>query len=201
MGFPFSSLYIMFLFVDLLISLQQYSSISIGSPDLIHQSCKKVAKSDPNLSYNFCVTTLEANPKSENATSIEELALVSIELTISNATKVRSNISHLLKQNKFTMNPNAENCLKDCLRFYSDAISSLRYAKCDFRSKNFARANLEISSAMDAPSTCEMEGGFARWKAGFLLLWPWRIMASFNGLWFLLLLRTCWHIDNLHNQV
>lgn len=156
MEFPFS------LFLLILFSLPK-CSISINS-DLIHQSCQKVAKTDPNLSYKFCVDALESDPKSENATSIEDLALVSIDLTISNATKIRSFVSKILKGEKppVLADPRARLCLKDCLQIYSDAIYDLHKARQNFRARDFASVGVEISAAMDAPSTCE--DGFGEMK-------------------------------------
>lgn len=126
------------------------------SYDLIHQSCKKAAKTDPNLIYNFCVTSLEANPKARKAKNLEELAVASIELTISNGTKIASTISNLLRQKtKVGIDPYTKGCLKDCSQLYSDAISTLYEAKFDIQSNDLEKANVEISSAMDASSTCE----------------------------------------------
>ncbi|PON48403.1 Pectinesterase inhibitor domain containing protein [Trema orientale] len=149
MGFPFSSLYIvMFIFSSL-------QNCSLGS-NFIQQSCKKAVKTDPNLRYDFCITTLEANPKTRKAKHLEELAIISIELTISNATEIASNISNLLRQKtEVVIDPYAKGCLKDCSELYSDAISALRDAKLDIESNDFEKANVDISSAMDASSTCE----------------------------------------------
>ncbi|EXC26733.1 Putative invertase inhibitor [Morus notabilis] len=151
MRFPFFSIYI-FIFIFLLLQ-----HCSLGSHDLIHRSCKKAAKSDPNLSYTFCVTSLEANLKNKkNVTDLEELAFASLDLTTYNATKIASKISMLLRQKiKVIDHPYAKNCLKDCQQLYSDAVSSLRDAKRDFKWRNFDRVNVEISSAMDASSTCQ----------------------------------------------
>lgn len=79
-----------------LFSLLQYRS---SGSNLVHQSCKR--KSDPNLSYTFCVTSLETNLKNKsNVTNPEELASTSIELAMSNATKIASKISMFLRQTK-----------------------------------------------------------------------------------------------------
>ena len=75
-----------------LFSLLQYRS---SGSNLVHQSCKRAAKSDPNLSYTFCFTSLETNLKNKNNVTNphEELASTSIELAMSNATKIASTIS------------------------------------------------------------------------------------------------------------
>ncbi|KAF3448195.1 hypothetical protein FNV43_RR08908 [Rhamnella rubrinervis] len=121
--------------------------------DLVHGSCTKASKSDPNLSYQFCVSTLESNPKIHTAETIQDLFEISLRLTISNASDVVSRVSKLLKGNKF--DSFAKLCLRDCLELYSNAVSSLKEALCDFKSKDLYSVNVEISSAMDASTTCE----------------------------------------------
>ncbi|KAH7514336.1 hypothetical protein FEM48_Zijuj11G0078000 [Ziziphus jujuba var. spinosa] len=126
---------------------------SFGS-DFLHSSCKKAAKSDRSFSYNFCVESLKANPKSQTARSIEELFIISFELTISNASEVASYVSKLLKDKKF--DGYARGCLHDCLELYSDAVYSLKEALRDYiKSKDLSNANVEISAALDASTTCE----------------------------------------------
>lgn len=126
---------------------------SFGS-DFLHSSCKKAAKSDRSFSYNFCVESLKANPKSQTAKSIEELFIVSFELTISNASEVASYVSKLLKDKKF--DDYARGCLHVCLELYSDAVYSLKEALRDYiKSKDLSNANVEISAALDASTTCE----------------------------------------------
>lgn len=121
--------------------------------DLVHVSCTEASKSDPNFSYQFCVSALESNPKSRTAETLQDLFVISVRLTISNASDVVSRVSKLLKDNKF--DDFAKLCLRDCLELYSDAVSSLKEALRDFKSKDLYKANVEISSAMDASSTCE----------------------------------------------
>jgi pectinesterase inhibitor-like protein len=125
-----------------------------GRSTLILRSCEEAAKSDPNLSYKLCLASLEANPKSQNA-SFEKLVAISIGLSISNATKIASKISELLKGQSFDMQKYARSCLKDCFQLYMDAVSSLKDAMRAFKSRDFATANMEVSSAMDASSTCQ----------------------------------------------
>lgn len=139
--------------IFLLIMILLFGCSSSGS-DFVHLSCKNAAKSDPNFSYSFCVESLKVNSKSQTARNIEDLFKISIELTISNASDVVFVVSKLLKDNKF--DGYARNCLHDCLELYSDAVSSLKEALCDFvKSKDLYNANVEISSAMDASTTCE----------------------------------------------
>ncbi|KAJ4846833.1 hypothetical protein Tsubulata_004630 [Turnera subulata] len=118
----------------------------------VHGYCKEAAHSDPNLSYAFCVASLEANPRSKKA-DLEELLNITLHLTISNATNIASSIKQLLDGKNF--DPYTRGALKDCLELYLDADSSLHDAICDFKSKDYFKANLDASAAMDSAITCE----------------------------------------------
>ncbi|XP_015580600.1 putative invertase inhibitor [Ricinus communis] len=133
-----------------IIFLSFHSSVSLKPT---HHYCKKAAKTDPNFSYEFCVTFLDANPMSKNAT-LEELVLISVELTISNSTNIKSYISQLLYQKN--MDTYTRGALKDCLELYSNANSKLHEAIRDsMKLKDYFKANLDVSAAMDSSSTCE----------------------------------------------
>ncbi|KAI4327224.1 hypothetical protein L6164_019712 [Bauhinia variegata] len=120
--------------------------------NLIRQSCQEASKGDPNLSYNFCVACLEANPKSR-PTRIEELVDVSIRITKSNTTNIISNISEFLRNQNLSQYAKA--CLRDCFDLYSDALSELQDAVYAFNSGDLDTANIKVSAALDASVTCE----------------------------------------------
>ncbi|KAI3441920.1 PMEI domain-containing protein [Psidium guajava] len=120
--------------------------------NIIHGSCKRAADGDPNISYEFCIACFEADPTSQ-PTSIEDLALMSINLTISNATEISSRILKLL-QNK-RLSHFAQDCLMACSELYSDACSKLRGVVDDFGSRDYYKANVDVSAVMDAAVTCE----------------------------------------------
>lgn len=122
------------------------------SSNLIQDSCENAAKNDPNLSYEFCVASLEANPRSQNAT-LQELVIISLGLTISNAKNISSHIEQLLSLKSFDKHTKIG--LQDCLELYSDAHSTLLEAMENVKLKDYEGANVEISSAMDASTTCE----------------------------------------------
>ncbi|XWS77365.1 hypothetical protein CRYUN_Cryun01aG0255000 [Craigia yunnanensis] len=138
------------LFLFLLISISTFHSITAN--DLVRQTCKKCAQRDPNLSYNFCVTSLQAAPKSHSADDLRELGIISIKLLGRNLTNSRSCIKELLK-NK--LDPFIRSCLHDCFDLYSDAIPATEQAIDDYKSKHYDDANIDVSSVMDASTTCE----------------------------------------------
>ncbi|XP_030533749.1 putative invertase inhibitor [Rhodamnia argentea] len=120
--------------------------------DIIHGSCRRAADGDPNISYGFCIACFEANPTSQPA-SIGDLALMSINLTISNATEISSCISKLLQNER--LSHFARDCLTACSELYSDACSTLRGVVDDFGSRDYYKANVDVSAVMDAAVTCE----------------------------------------------
>lgn len=124
--------------------------------NLIHETCKTCAQSDPNLSYAFCVTSLEAVPSSRRA-DLRQLGNISIRLTRHNVTKTRHRITKLLEKKK--LDPFVRGCLNDCFELYSDAMPSLKQALKYYKAKRYEDANIAVSSVIDASTTCE--DGFA----------------------------------------
>ncbi|KAJ4728772.1 Pectinesterase inhibitor [Melia azedarach] len=133
------------------------------SPSFIDDSCREAATGDPTLNYKLCVSSLESNPRSQNASSHAELTIISIGLTISNATNMSSYITRLISTSE-SFDKHTKNCLQDCLELYSDAGSTLQDAMNDFKSGDIVGAIVKISSAMDGSLTCE--DGFKEKKDG-----------------------------------
>ncbi|XVF22918.1 hypothetical protein REPUB_Repub12eG0212300 [Reevesia pubescens] len=153
MSQTFSSLpFPLFLFF-FLISTSTSSHCITANDNLIRQTCKKCAQSDPNLSYNFCVTSLLTAPKSHCADDLRELGMISIKLLRRSITNSRSYMKELLKNKK--MDPFVRSCLHDCFDLYSDAIPTTKEAIDDYKAKRYDDANIDVSSVMDASTTCE----------------------------------------------
>ena len=126
---------------------------SINGSNLISQSCKEASEHDPNLTYDFCVESLEAVSKNQPPNSLEDLVGMSIRLTKSNGTKIISNITKLLKNKKFDHYVKA--CLKDCFDLYKDSLLDLEDAVVAFKSKDLDTAGINLSAALDNSVTCE----------------------------------------------
>ncbi|CAI9764629.1 unnamed protein product [Fraxinus pennsylvanica] len=135
------------LFLSSLISTQP-----ANGQNLINETCKTLARDDPNISYNFCTTSLQAAPASQCA-SLHGLGMISIRLVRYNVTDTRCYIKDLMKNRKW--DPYAKQCLKDCFELFSDAISSVQQAMKYYNSKRYDDANVHLSSVMDAATTCE----------------------------------------------
>ncbi|XP_028075545.1 putative invertase inhibitor [Camellia sinensis] len=79
---------------------------------------------------------------------------ISIKLIQSNVTDTNCFIQQLIK-NKKLVNPFIQRCLEDCFDLYSDAIPSVEQAMENYDLERFVDANVELSSVMDAATTCE----------------------------------------------
>ncbi|KAF3542985.1 hypothetical protein DY000_02005907 [Brassica cretica] len=111
---------------------------SVQSSDLTKETSRVVirllidptaAAKDPNLKYDFCVQSLEQDQQSKTATSLSGL-------------------------NK-SYPPDTEPALRTCVKLYDDANGSLNEALMSVKSGDYRSANVHLSAARDAPSTCK----------------------------------------------
>lgn len=129
--------------------------------NLIQDSCKKAAASNPKIQLDFCVKTLEGNPQSKAAKSLADLVMASTKNAATKTTSLKAMADNLLKGEKFAKE--SEMPLRDCLELYTDATASLNEALTSVQSRMYKTAKVGMSAAMDAPSTCET--GFKERKA------------------------------------
>ncbi|KAK4268034.1 hypothetical protein QN277_024740 [Acacia crassicarpa] len=128
---------------------------------LIQEICKKTSETDPNVSLNFCISSLESDPSSHSIRlSLTKLGLISMNLTKNKVTETRVYIEHLLKKktkqgSSSSIDRYIKDCLKDCLELYSDAIATTEDAIGDYKRKRYLVSNIKVSSVLDAASTCE----------------------------------------------
>lgn len=131
--------------------------IFIGSPltkatNLVPDTCMKISKSDPNVKYDSCVSTFESDPRSSEA-SLEELAEISFNFSMSKAKSIHSTIGQLLKDPK--LDPFAKKALQTCSDLYSGAPDDLQEGLNALKRGDYALANLRASSAVDCGPDCE----------------------------------------------
>ncbi|KAK6930447.1 Pectinesterase inhibitor domain [Dillenia turbinata] len=124
-----------------------------GDINLIQNVCKKASSSSPNIEFKFCVASFTSDPKSRSATTVEQLGETAFEHPISMVNTISPKISELLKDPK--LSPKAKTALQDCSKLYSDATDQLKVALSSYNSKDYGKANVYASAAMDAASTCE----------------------------------------------
>ncbi|XP_028777973.1 putative invertase inhibitor [Neltuma alba] len=150
--YPFSLILILFLYSSHFISANNNNN----HVDLIAQTCKNLSRTDPNVSYRFCRTSLQADPHSRRVRNLRDLGFISLRLLRHNVTETRFHIKNLLKTTKKKkIDPFIREGLDDCLEVYSDAIPTLRDAIKDYKAKLYADCNVKVSSVLDASATCE----------------------------------------------
>ncbi|GKE90952.1 putative invertase inhibitor, partial [Tanacetum coccineum] len=127
--------------------------LSINGQGLIYDTCKTSSQQNPNVKFQFCTTSLQAAPASHCA-DLTGLGMMSIRLIRDNVTDTRCYIKQLLK-NSAKLDPFVKACLNDCFELYSDAIPDTKQAMKNYNAKSYFDANVQISSIMDAATTCE----------------------------------------------
>lgn len=125
---------------------------TITATNLISETCKKCAKNDANLSYKFCVTSLQAAPNSSSA-NLRQLGLISMKLVQHNVTDTKHFIKQLLKNKN--LDKFVRVYLDDCLELYTDAVPTIKQAIKDYKSKHNRDANIRLSAVSGASTTCE----------------------------------------------
>ena len=121
-------------------------------PDIVDETCRRIADDDPNVNYTFCTQALRSVSKSKRA-DIRGLAIISLKLAKANATHAKSRVKALLKEKQ--LSTYRKSCLQTCRELYSDAASSFRNSVKQIKSGRYADAKVYISSAVDAPGECE----------------------------------------------
>ncbi|GKU88557.1 hypothetical protein SLEP1_g2807 [Rubroshorea leprosula] len=125
----------------------------VPAHNLIHQTCKKCAETDPNIRYNFCASSLHAAPQAHCADNLRQLGIISLRLLRRNVTQTRSHIKEILHDRK--LDPFIRSCLLDCFDLYSNAVPLTRKAIKEYRGKRYYNVNIDVSAVMDTPTTCE----------------------------------------------
>ena len=138
----------LFIFVFLSLVISDATTHS----DIILKTCKQCSDSSPNVNYTLCVSSLQSVPKSHRS-NLRGLGVISVELSITNAKQVRSKVKNLLKANP--EDQFVKSSLETCLGLYTDAISGLMDSVKAIKSGHYDDANTWISSAVDAPGTCD----------------------------------------------
>ncbi|KAM0935209.1 putative pectinesterase inhibitor domain-containing protein [Dioscorea sansibarensis] len=124
---------------------------SISHASSIESTCKAVAKSSPNVDYDFCLSSLEADPQSHSADT-KGLAIISTKLSSANATSTKAKISALLLHAK---DQDTKSILKTCADVYSGLMDDLKSSMDALESSRYADAVSYLSAALTEPGTCE----------------------------------------------
>ncbi|KAG9449264.1 hypothetical protein H6P81_009229 [Aristolochia fimbriata] len=127
--------------------------IAIGTNDntLIPQTCQKAAESNPGLSYDFCIKTLQSSSKS-NTTELRWLGMIASSLTRAKATYGEKRVDVLLVK---TQDPYAQAKLNGCKQLYAEVWSDAKQGKYAFKTNNGAEANMHMGYALNKVVACE----------------------------------------------
>ncbi|KAI3938488.1 hypothetical protein MKW92_007501 [Papaver armeniacum] len=120
--------------------LNFYGGVIVNG-DIVNTFCKNQSIIDPNLNYDFCLSS-------------------------NNATYIHTYIEGILKDGK--EEPRATMCLKDCMEFYSTAVQDLQEAMESFNGKEYFWALSHVSAAGTDADTCKT--GFTELGVDFSLL-------------------------------
>ncbi|RZC93056.1 hypothetical protein C5167_028414 [Papaver somniferum] len=125
-----------------------------AAEDITVETCRKSAESSPNLNFTSCVNSLQSDPRSSTA-NLQQLGIISMELSLTNATYINSYIKKLLNDKDLDDFTRIEKYLRDCSELYGDAISNIEEAVKAFDAYDSFSANIKMSAAMDSSTTCE----------------------------------------------
>ncbi|MCL7021497.1 hypothetical protein MKW94_011603 [Papaver nudicaule] len=119
--------------------------------DLVSGVCQKTASSNPSVTYGFCSSSLQANPKSRTS-DIFGLGEISLQLSLSKAAYVTSRINSL-KDGR--INPDVKATLNACSTYYRNVVSNVQGAINAFKGRDFASAGSQIASALESAQDCK----------------------------------------------
>ncbi|THU54820.1 hypothetical protein C4D60_Mb11t00100 [Musa balbisiana] len=118
----------------------------------------------------FCITSLQAVPKSDSA-DLPALALIALNLTYSNVT---SSATKLLALQREATSPAIKNSFEACLMLYNNIFQPLRWASQFFVAKHYDVAQAMFATPLFAPTNCAETAGKVMEKDGnntfFLML-------------------------------
>ncbi|CAA7025652.1 unnamed protein product [Microthlaspi erraticum] len=121
--------------------------------NLILDSCKKASARDAQLKLDFCVQSLESDPQSKAATTLEGLVIASAKSAASKTISVKGTIQRILNDKKASAG--IEMILRDCVELYGDATDSINEALTSVPSGDYDTVKVNLSAALDAPANCE----------------------------------------------
>ncbi|XP_010933538.1 putative invertase inhibitor [Elaeis guineensis] len=125
---------------------------SIAKASILEETCKSVAAARPNIGYEFCATSLRADPGSSSA-DLHGLAVIATRLSLADATNTESRINQLMVVE--SKKPFLKDCLSVCSEVYSEAIDHLNDASRNLEARLYREAVTFLSAALDAPDNCE----------------------------------------------
>ncbi|MBA0616519.1 hypothetical protein Godav_016561 [Gossypium davidsonii] len=127
--------------------------VSVSCNNIIQEACNKAVKSDsqPKVTFNFCVGSLQKHPKGETARSFDDLAPITLHIMKSAAKHVSFIISKMMKTKNVGIHTRAG--LEVCAQLYSLADSDVQRINGYLKAKDYFSAKTGASGLVSA--TCE----------------------------------------------
>ncbi|XP_026429152.1 putative invertase inhibitor [Papaver somniferum] len=147
-------------FILLLLPTTFHGVHGAADPNLISNVCKKsVADHHGQLKYDFCISSLKADPKS-NTYDIFDLGYLSLNNTLKKGISIKSYIQHLLKDGK--QSPDVMVRLKECAgRDYWHVDITMEGGIEAFLSADYPTAGIYVDVVSSYKKTCQsrFDGG------------------------------------------
>ncbi|RVX13293.1 putative invertase inhibitor [Vitis vinifera] len=135
-----------FLLIIPLLFLTHSLSPAHAASELVDGVCHE------SQNYSFCIQALESDPKTPAAKDYMDLAVISLNLGISNTTDTRSYINDLYESPE--TDPSKKPALKGCISGYDGAVGSFKSALGELK-EDALTANYDAKVAGDGAVSCE----------------------------------------------
>lgn len=122
------------------------ATCSLADRNFINRACSTTF--DPN----FCVSMLLSDRRSINAPNVPDLAIIALEIAISDTHATAALVQDIARKNPGT---DLEAALNQCEGIYNNAAEDLADARDDVGSLSFSEANDSINTAFAAPDSCQ----------------------------------------------
>lgn len=132
-------------FFFFLVSTPLFFSPTDAASDIVEGVCKESGN------YSFCIKALELDPRTAGAKNHMDLAVIALEMGISNSTGTRIYIARMYRSPK--TDPPQQSALKGCLWGYDGAVSSFKSALMELRVDPLT-ANYDAKLAGDGATYC-----------------------------------------------
>jgi pectinesterase inhibitor-like protein len=110
-----------------------------------------ISTCDGTLYKDLCKNTLQSDPESRAATSVEVLAKVALKHATSTATQIHNQVKQLLKSSTKPIKV----ALTDCNEVYEDALEQLDDSSTALITKSYESISTYLSAVMDDADTCD----------------------------------------------
>ncbi|KAJ3681769.1 hypothetical protein LUZ60_014342 [Juncus effusus] len=147
-------------FLFLVISLPLFLSVTTTTTTPLEHLCNNLGGF--YITPDYCLSAFSADPRCHTA-DYNQLALISLNLTISNATHVKSTINSLLTSTTFaSTTPSSDPVrkgLETCMKLYDDVIPSLRWSAQSVSAGRYDGAKAVVDQAVNVPASCDSMPG------------------------------------------